>query len=407
MPLNLTLPTVGGSQDTWGQTTNTALTAVQDAINGSSGTVSPDLSALKINGTTVTSTADELSKLSGFTGTQADLNYAKDLRATGVTSTEFDYLDGVTSNIQTQIDNAGGSVSGNTFATDLKIGRDSTELIDFTTNDRIVFRVNNSNEFLMFDNLFRPGGNGGAAIGEVGKAFSDVVSQNANIQGNITASGAISASGQIHTFGGKLNVTDRVMTNNLFEFTTNHGIKINNHITASGNISASGHITASGIQVAGALIPDTDSVRDLGSTTKEWRNLFVDGVAYLDAAQVGDLNVETSLTSGGKYKLHNGQTITPSGTDYVIDARIYGFFIITANNANVYGIRPPRGRTGEIVRILCTQGVTFHHEEDNIAVHPSFRFSLPRDRDFATTFTQPVCVSFMYCLELGKWIRMF
>jgi hypothetical protein len=60
--------------------------------------------ALQLNGTTVTSTAAELNKLDGFTGTVADLNYAKDLRATGVTATEFDYLDGVTSNIQTQID---------------------------------------------------------------------------------------------------------------------------------------------------------------------------------------------------------------------------------------------------------------------------------------------------------------
>ena len=60
--------------------------------------------ALQIGGTTVTSTAAELNKLDGFTGTVADLNYAKDLRATGVTATEFDFLDGVTSNIQTQID---------------------------------------------------------------------------------------------------------------------------------------------------------------------------------------------------------------------------------------------------------------------------------------------------------------
>jgi cytoskeletal protein CcmA (bactofilin family) len=51
----------------------------------------------------ITSTTAELNKLDGFTGVVADLNYAKDLRATGVTSTEFDYLDGVTSNIQSQL----------------------------------------------------------------------------------------------------------------------------------------------------------------------------------------------------------------------------------------------------------------------------------------------------------------
>ena len=37
--------------------------------------------------------------------------------------------------------NAGGSVSGNTFATDLKIGRDADNLIDFTTDNEITFRV--------------------------------------------------------------------------------------------------------------------------------------------------------------------------------------------------------------------------------------------------------------------------
>ena len=52
--------------------------------------------AFKINGT-------EISDL------KKSLDYARALEATGVTSTEFDYLDGVTSNIQTQIDNAGGS----------------------------------------------------------------------------------------------------------------------------------------------------------------------------------------------------------------------------------------------------------------------------------------------------------
>lgn len=52
----------------------------------------------------VNSTHTELNALDGFTGTVDDLNYAKDLRATGVTSTEFDTLDGVLSSLQTQID---------------------------------------------------------------------------------------------------------------------------------------------------------------------------------------------------------------------------------------------------------------------------------------------------------------
>jgi len=44
----------------------------------------------------IVATTDEVNKLDGFTGVAADLNYAKDLRATGVTTTEFDVLDGLT-----------------------------------------------------------------------------------------------------------------------------------------------------------------------------------------------------------------------------------------------------------------------------------------------------------------------
>ena len=52
-------------------------------------------------------TSTEVAALDGFTGDKDDLIYAKDLKATGVTATEFDYLDGVTSAIQTQINAKG------------------------------------------------------------------------------------------------------------------------------------------------------------------------------------------------------------------------------------------------------------------------------------------------------------
>ena len=51
----------------------------------------------------VTSTTAELNVLDGYTGSVTELNYLDTLHATGVTSTEYDYLDGVTSNIQTQL----------------------------------------------------------------------------------------------------------------------------------------------------------------------------------------------------------------------------------------------------------------------------------------------------------------
>jgi len=51
------------------------------------------------NLTGVTATATEINKLDGYTGSATELNYAKDLYNTGVTATEFDYLDGVNGTI--------------------------------------------------------------------------------------------------------------------------------------------------------------------------------------------------------------------------------------------------------------------------------------------------------------------
>ena len=59
----------------------------------------------------ITATTTELNKLSGFVGAYTDLNYAKDLKATGVTTTEFGMLDGIISNIQAQFDNFAASNS--------------------------------------------------------------------------------------------------------------------------------------------------------------------------------------------------------------------------------------------------------------------------------------------------------
>lgn len=67
MAISITKPTVGGSQDTWGETLNTALDTIVDGVNGTSGTVAPDLSTLTIGGTNVTATANELNMLDGDT----------------------------------------------------------------------------------------------------------------------------------------------------------------------------------------------------------------------------------------------------------------------------------------------------------------------------------------------------
>ena len=69
------------------------------------GTGEVNIAAGNLNyaGTAITSTGAEINKLDGYNGSVTELNYLKDLYDTGVTNTEYDYLDGVTSSIQTQL----------------------------------------------------------------------------------------------------------------------------------------------------------------------------------------------------------------------------------------------------------------------------------------------------------------
>lgn len=62
----------------------------------------------------VTATHTEINHLDGYLGDVVDFNYLVDLHATGVTATEYDYLDGVTSNIQTQINGIATDVVSDT-----------------------------------------------------------------------------------------------------------------------------------------------------------------------------------------------------------------------------------------------------------------------------------------------------
>jgi|DEB0MinimDraft_6_1074348.scaffolds.fasta_scaffold11796_2 hypothetical protein len=85
MTITITKATVGGSEDQWGTITNTALDDLVDVLNGVTAST-PDLTAgsWKVGGVVISATGAEIN-----------------------------YIDGVTSNIQTQID---GKLTGSNVA---------------------------------------------------------------------------------------------------------------------------------------------------------------------------------------------------------------------------------------------------------------------------------------------------
>ena len=61
---------------------------------------------------------------------------------------------------------------------------------------------------------------------------------------------------------------------------------INGKLTVHGDISLSSSVSISSLN--SNLLPEVDDTYDLGSSTQEWRNLYLDGIAYLDQAYIGD-----------------------------------------------------------------------------------------------------------------------
>ena len=86
-------------------------------------------------------------------------------------------------------------------------------------------------------------------------------------------------------------------------------------MTLSGNVIVSGTLGAD-------LIPDGDNTRDIGSTSAEWKDLFIDGTAHLDAinfngtlisATAAEINILDGVTaSTSELNIMDGVTATTS-----------------------------------------------------------------------------------------------
>ena len=128
MTISITKSTVGGSENSWGSTTNQALDDIVDVLNGNTAST-PDLTegSWKVGGAAVTASAAEINKLDGLTASATELNKLDGLLAS---TAELNYTDGVTSNIQTQLDSKlGGS---NTAATITTLTSTTIDLGDWT-----------------------------------------------------------------------------------------------------------------------------------------------------------------------------------------------------------------------------------------------------------------------------------
>ena len=85
-----------------------------------------------------------------------------------------------------------------------------------------------------------------------------------------------------------------------------------------------------GGEVDSHIIPDDDGTYNLGSATKEWNNLFVDGTANIDAlladtAKIGDLTDNRVVIAGSSGELEDSGNLTFDGS-----------ILTTTNNLTIY-----------------------------------------------------------------------
>jgi hypothetical protein len=76
--------------------------------------------------------------------------------------------------------------------------------------------------------------------------------------------------------------------------------------------------------IASNLIPSVDDSYDLGAVGSEWRDIYIDGTAYIDTGSIDTANVTTLAVSG------NG-TVTG---DLTVDGSYQCYSSIVANTAN-------------------------------------------------------------------------
>ena len=80
------------------------------------------------------------------------------------------------------------------------------------------------------------------------------------------------------------------------------------HLTGVGNIDELAVGTSNGQGVSTSLIPKTDALGSLGSATREWNNLFIDGTAKIDT-----LTVDENATFSGTITATSGTTTLSTG----------------------------------------------------------------------------------------------
>ena len=177
------------------------------------------------------------------------------------------------------------------------------------------------------------------------------------------ASGALEDSANLTFDGSTLNVTGAATVSGTL--TANGDVDLGN--ATSDTITATGRFDSD-------LVPSTDGARDLGASGLEWKDLYVDGTANIDAlvadtAKVSDLTAGRVVLAGTAGEIEDSGNLTFDGTTLTVSGNVsVGGTLTYQDVTNVDSVGIATARVGLRVLnggIVVNAGVsTFAHAID-------------------------------------------
>mgnify|MGYP003150293371 CR=1 FL=1 len=173
-----------------------------------------------------------------------------------------------------------------------------------------------------------------ASSSNVELAFKNIDDKIESLEGStISTSGNNTFTGT-NTFSGKLTASNGLVVSN--HFTADDGtVTVSGILTASAAASFASTVYAGGVLTAGGnIVPATDDAVDLGTSGAEFKDLYIDGVAYVDSLQATQLGAALDANSQAITNINvDGGAI--DGTNIGANSRGTAAFTTLDANGNV------------------------------------------------------------------------
>ncbi len=180
------------------------------------------------------------------------------------------------------------SVGGTVLGTAAKFGRDSHNLIDFTTDNQVIFRLNNSDKLLLSEARLAPNANDGMVLGSSSLMWSDLFLASGAVinfnNGDVTIT---HSSNQLDISGGVivLDATDHILKDGANILDENDNTILS---TGGGNIGTDGNLTVGG---------------KVTTTEIEGTSILLDSAADIELNCDGaDIILKDATTEFGRFK---------------------------------------------------------------------------------------------------------